>query len=297
MHKEPDKSLWTGRMDGKRVHHSVRFENGDTPTYALLGFASDAGVKRNQGREGAAFGPEAFRKAFANLPILKPLRLRDFGDIVCTDNLEEAQELFKTKIKELLNKGYTPFAIGGGHEISYPHYCALAETFPQLNIGIINFDAHLDLRSPLEGHLSTSGSSFYQIAKESKSFHYLCLGAQELSNTSELWDRLKALKGEHVLAEEMILNKEKALNRLTDFLKKVDKVYLTVCLDVFSQAYAPGVSAPNPLGLSPYDALPLLHEIKTSGKMLSFDIAELNPHFDRDGITAKLAAHIAMELL
>lgn len=293
-----DKNLWTGRKDGLRVHHIIK--NTSKPCVGLLGFASDEGVKRNLGREGALKGPDAFRKAFANIPVHDPdLIIKDCGDIVAGKDLEKAQMLFQKKIKELWKKGTRPFAIGGGHEISYPHYKALTEVFPNETIGIINFDAHLDLRSPINGNLSTSGSSFFQIHEmlQKKPFHYLCIGAQKFSNTADLWDRLKEFKGKALLAEEVVFHPKKALQTLNVFLKKVDKVYLTVDLDVFSAPCAPGVSAPNPFGLTPYDVLPLLHSLKNSGKMLTFDIAELNPHYDIDGRTAKLAALIAMELL
>jgi len=278
--------MWTGRDDGPRVHHVI---NGQEKGYALLGFASDTGVKRNLGRVGAANGPDAFRKAFANMPLqTSHLGIKDFGNITCQgDALEKAQKEFTTAIKKLWKQRYKPFCIGGGHEISFPHYVALAETFPDETIGIINLDAHLDLREGVN-----SGSSFLQISQLKKPFHYLCLGCDPYSTSLEMWDRLE---GKAIFAEEIVRDPKKAIKEIVRFLKKVDKVYLTIDLDVFSAGFAPGVSAPNAMGISPYDALPLIRAIKP--KMLSFDIAELNPQYDTDGRTAKLAAALAMELL
>jgi formiminoglutamase len=76
------------------------------------------------------------------------------------------------------------------------------------------------------------------------------------------------------------------------FLEKVDHLYITIDLDGFSSAFAPGVSAASPLGLSPnfiYQALAFLLKSK---KVIACDIAELNPEYDKDNSTAQLAAKL-----
>ena len=74
MHRPADLTLWHGRADAEegpralRWHQVIRpLADGDAPGLALLGFACDAGVARNQGRAGAAEGPAALRRALANL--------------------------------------------------------------------------------------------------------------------------------------------------------------------------------------------------------------------------------------
>ena len=69
-----DMSVWTGRVDaadgesGRRWHQVVRpVEAADGPGVVLLGFACDAGVRRNHGRPGAAEGPAALRRMLGNL--------------------------------------------------------------------------------------------------------------------------------------------------------------------------------------------------------------------------------------
>ncbi len=77
-------------------------------------------------------------------------------------------------------------------------------------------------------------------------------------------------------------------------LTRSEKIYLTICLDVFAFPFAPGVSAPQPLGIMPSQAFPILEQLFRSGKVISFDIAELNPKFDRDQMTAALAAQLLL---
>ena len=84
---------------------------------------------------------------------------------------------------------------------------------------------------------------------------------------------------------------------LDDFMLNLDNIYLSICLDVFAECFAPGVSAPQPLGLTPWQTLPLLKYIIQSGKVVSLDIAELSPALDREQKTARLAALIIAELL
>ncbi len=77
------------------------------------------------------------------------------------------------------------------------------------------------------------------------------------------------------------------------FLDSVNKVYLTVDMDGFASAFAPGVSAPSPMGFEPDFAFKVFELIASSKKLISMDIAELNPAFDHDQATARLAARCA----
>ena len=76
------------------------------------------------------------------------------------------------------------------------------------------------------------------------------------------------------------------------FIEDVDYLYTTIDLDGFSSAYAPGVSASSPMGFSPDIVLKSLKIILESGKLLGLDVVELNPNFDVDDQTAKLAASL-----
>jgi len=57
------------------------------------------------------------------------------------------------------------------------------------------------------------------------------------------------------------------------------------------------VSAPQVLGLTPWQIIPYLRLLAQSGKVISYDIAELSPHYDIDQRTVKLAAHLIYEII
>jgi formiminoglutamase len=160
---------WSGRVDlpedasTRRWHQWVREPAaGSAPGVAVLGFASDEGVRRNGGRVGAAEGPAALRRMLSNLPLLDDTPLYDAGDVDAADgDLESAQLRYATKLAALLDAGHLPVGLGGGHEIAFGTYQGLAlhlgERRPR--VAIVNFDAHFDLRKQDRG---SSGTPFLQ---------------------------------------------------------------------------------------------------------------------------------------
>ena len=179
--------------------------------------------------------------------------------------------------------------------MAYGHYAGIRKYAGTRSIGIVNFDAHFDLRD-YSGEAS-SGTPFRQIASECEQaglpFHYLCLGVEPLSNISSLFDTADRLGVSYVRREDFTLSHKVAiLQKVSSFLDKVDLLYLTIDLDGFSAAIAPGVSAPSPFGFEVTLVLQILDLLVASGKMVSMDVAELNPEYDRDGQTAKLAAYL-----
>ena len=114
-----------------------------------------------------------------------------------------------------------------------------------------------------------------------------------MANTRELFEIAKDKKVDYLLNDTCELNNLEIIKgQLDPFLEKNDALYLTVDLDGFSSAYAPGVSAPSPLGFTPNFFFKVLDFLMNSQKVVAVDIAELNPKYDRDHCTASLAARI-----
>ena len=303
-------ALWQGRKDtlnAERFFEKISFINHQNELITkdkktiFLGFASDAGVTRNMGRPGAKLGPDQIKTQLAKLPCPMENQFIDLGNIICNhDELETAQNQFAELIKYCHQYGHKTIALGGGHEIAWAHYQGLAPHYNKL--GIINFDAHFDIRPYEKDQPGTSGTPFSQIAffcqEHHLPFNYCCIGIQKFGNTPALFQRANELDVNYLLAEE-IYEKSQAwqIAFLDDFMLNLDHIYLTVCLDVFAECFAPGVSAPQTMGLSPWKTLPLLKYIIQSGKVVSLDIAELSPPLDQDQKTARLAALIIAELL
>ncbi len=108
--------------------------------------------------------PDAIRTQLANLPIHRPVSLVDLGTVTCEyENLEQAQSELAEQVANSLQNGLKPIVWAVDMKL---HLVALAVCFqyvqahaPDKKIGIINFDAHFDLR---EAEHATSGTPFYK---------------------------------------------------------------------------------------------------------------------------------------
>ena len=185
--------------------------------------------------------------------------------------------------------------LGGGHELTFAHYSGIRKAFPNKQIGIINFDAHFDNRKPENG-LASSGTGFWQIAQQSK-IHSLHIGIQKNSNTKNLFETADDFRMKYILAQEIYpKNISDIQDSINDFLQKSDIIYITICMDVFNVAIAPGVSAPAYNGIfADHDFMQIYHHILKSEKTKALDVAEVNPNFDIQERTARLAGFLVNE--
>ena len=298
---------WQGRNDGEgeahlRIHNIIN--QSRQATYALMGFCSDAGVKRNLGRIGAAAGPDAIRAQLANLPVHQPVEMIDLGNVICIDDqLEQAQFELAEMIDLSLQRKMMPIVLGGGHEVAFASFSGLFKYLhaqhPERRLGIINFDAHFDLR---QAPRPSSGTPFLQAAEvmqqHGKTFNYMCLGVGKHSNTKVLFDTADALACDYLYDHEVTMaNLPAVLDRIDQFMAKIDDLYVTIDLDVFTSALAPGVSAPAVKGVDLTTFEAIFQHLQRSGKIRLLDLAECNPTYDIDNKTAKLAAYIVFSFI
>jgi len=314
----PDSSLWQGRVDDVNDRESFRWHQviefldliaADSSKisdgYCFLGYCCDEGVKKNKGRAGAAQGPKSIRTEMANLPCYfdENTHIYDAGNIICPDqDLRNIHAGLTDAVNTILSLNLFPLLIGGGHDIVLGHFKGLLNKKRILDpenkksIGIINFDAHFDLR-PYHDTAGNSGTGFLQIAdmceEIKEKFSYLCIGIQQYGNTRSLFKKAEELHVQYIMAKDLTMDTlSKNQETVDTFIYKHDYIYLTICSDVLSAAYAPGVSAPQPFGLHPELVITLVKHILLSGKLLGMDIAEVSPRFDNDNRTARLAAII-----
>lgn len=320
-YKVVDMDLWSGRVDSDYDFDAFRWHQWIKPIdlneenekltennlgFAFIGFCCDEGIKLNKGRIGAANGPDNIRRELRNLPCRfnEDIKLFDAGNIEFFSSLEETQESLAKAVDKILDLNLFPIVLGGGHEVAFGHYNGIIRNLLKKDekpkIGIINFDAHFDIRPYPNG--GTSGTMFRQIHDQNIEngidFSYFCLGIQKHGNTKALFKAADRFNAEYMLAKHINQNNLwEPISRLDDFITKQDYLYITICSDVFSSAFAPGVSAAQPLGLHPEDMLKILKYILRTNKAISFDIAEVSPRFDFDKTTANLASIIIFALI
>lgn len=305
--REFDATAWRGRIDGdgrehRRWHQQVtRTAQGQTtagdPGVALIGFASDEGVRRNGGRPGAREAPDALRAALSPLALHIEVPLTDVGTVVVEgEDLESGQEELGSRLAALLDTYRFAVVLGGGHETAWASYLGRtrSERLRDATVGVINLDAHFDLR---HADQPTSGTPFLQMAQADaeagRAFDYTVLGIAEPANTRALFDTALALGADYVLDVDCApRHLDAVLARVDEVVARVDAVHLSIDLDVMPAAQAPGVSAPAAYGV-PVEVLEAVcHRVAASGKLAVLDIVELCPRFDIDARTARTAARL-----
>jgi len=300
---------WTGRFDGDGDEHRRWWqavaphlpsasESASRPA-VVLGFCSDAGVLRNQGRVGAAAAPAAIRSALGPLAFHLDRDVFDAGDVVVEDDsLEAGQERAGRAISGLLDAGNLTVVLGGGHETAFASYLGVAGSAAVRGkrLGVLNLDAHFDLR---DEPTPSSGTPFLQMAHAEaaagRELEYAVVGISEPNNTRTLFNTAERLGVRYLLDEQCTPEAVEVF--VADFLAGVDVVYLTIDLDVMPASVAPGVSAPAAYGVPLPVISAVCRQVAASGKLLHLDVAELNPEFDIDSRTAKVAARLINTLL
>ena len=300
---------WTGRFDGDGDEHRrwwqavaphapAASEAASRPA-VVLGFCSDAGVLRNQGRVGAAAAPAAIRSALGPLAFHLDRDVFDAGDVVVEgDSLEVGQERAGRAISGLLDAGNLTVVLGGGHETAFASYLGVAGSAAVRGkrLGVLNLDAHFDLR---DEPTPSSGTPFLQMAHAEaaagRELEYAVVGISEPNNTRTLFNTAERLGVRYLLDEQCTPEAVEVF--VADFLAGVDVVYLTIDLDVMPASVAPGVSAPAAYGVPLPVISAVCRQVAASGKLLHLDVAELNPKFDIDSRTAKVAARLINTLL
>lgn len=303
MYKETSTSVWQGRIDSTddvsyfRYHQII--ECAATPTQCdigLIGFMCDEGVRRNHGRVGAKDAPLALRQQLASIPwkAAEKKSVIDFGDVICEDQqLEQAQHELGNKVAHILTTGKA-IILGGGHETLYGQYLGVRKAVgPDASIGLLNIDAHFDIRSYDEQ--PSSGTMFKQILDADKNADYFVCGIQQYGNTTALFNTAENYNVTYFLDEQ--LENASFSASLQNFMDAHDVLLVTLCMDVLNAAEAPGVSAPSPFGLSATKVRQILRTMMAHPKTTSFSICEVNPTLDVHNQTAKLGAYFINEAI
>ena len=310
MRTKPENPPLNGRDDLLEGTDALRLHQRFTPYDAgqtgvkgtvIIGFASDAGIKRNLGRIGAKGGPNAIRAELGGLAFHAQGPLYDAGDVVCEeDELEVAQAELGKVVSEVLANRHLPVVIGGGHEVAYGTFLGLWSHLQRTSrstnrLAIVNLDAHFDLRKT---STASSGTPFAQIAQktllEGNEFHYYCLGISEASNTEALYRTARELGVRYLHDYEMQAVPVPTLNEI---IENYDAIYLSVDLDILPASVMPGVSAPSAFGVPLATIIGTIRQLVASNKLLAADVAEYSPPHDTNREGARVAARIVYELL
>ncbi|MDJ0756728.1 MAG: agmatinase [Ardenticatenaceae bacterium] len=205
----------------------------------------------------------------------------DGGDLKI-DPGEQGQKQITAGIQHLLTQTDRVLSLGGDHAVTYPIMRAYAEKYPDLTI--LQLDAHPDLYDELDGRRTSHACPFSRIMENQLAGRLVQVGIRTLNAHQKA--QAERFGVEIIPAWEW----EQVLSLSFD-----GPLYISLDIDVFDPAYAPGVSHHEPGGLSPRDVFTILQTVEAD--IVGADIVELNPHRDPVGVTAMLAAKCVKELL
>ena len=285
---------------------------------AIMGAHTDMGV----GSRGANRGPNAFREAVheyvgwgaMSMPNMHPL-VNPFEDLTIVDygdapvdplsterSVHEIRKFVRDIASVKLENGEhtIPIIIGGDHSLAYPNIAGVADVYGKGNVGVIHFDAHYD-GSPLLGHLITHGAWVKRLINEGhvpgKNFIQVGLrGYYPDAGTFE-WMRENNFRY-HPMAEVERRGWDAVMEDVIKEAKEgPEYLYISFDIDTLDPAFVPGTGTPEPGGLTPREAFPLVRRLCAESNVIGFDLVELAPERDPTYVSTMNANRIVRECL
>lgn len=174
------------------------------------------------------------------------------------------------------------FTLGGDHSITFPVIKALNKSYPRLDI--LHIDAHTDLYDNYEGDPYSHACPFARIMENKLALRLVQVGIRTLNPH----------QAEQVNRFNVEVHEMKSLD-LSTIPKFKNPLYISLDMDAFDPAFAPGVSHHEPGGLTTREVLHIIQSIDT--EVIGADIVEYNPERDTQDMTAFLAAKMMKEIL
>ncbi|MGE0043580.1 MAG: agmatinase [Vicinamibacterales bacterium] len=247
---------------------------------------------------GAAAGPAAIRAALwhessntwneQGHDLGAPGALRDAGDVSVGEDPAGAREAIERAVSGLLEAGERPILLGGDHSVTYPVLRAVAARHEGLTV--VHVDAHGDLYDqfppgpPGTGDRYSHACPFARVMEDGLAARLIQVGVRTLSGHQR---EQAARFGVEVYG----------LAQLADAPLRALRgpIYVSLDLDGLDPAFAPGVSHPEPGGLSTAEVVRLLHTLP-AGAVVGADVVELNPRRDIRDLTARVGAKLVKEV-
>lgn len=248
-------------------------------------------------RSGARLGPRAIRNASLSLAWERPwpwqtdpmtaLRVIDCGDCEPVDGDLLSVSHIEKHIAHIVNSGAAALVLGGDHFVAYPSLRAHAAAYGPLSL--IHFDAHTDTW-PSSGNGINHGTMFHQAVLEK---------IVDPASSTQIGIRTinEDTMGFHIISAADVheLSGRDIARQIRERVGN-SPAYITFDIDCLDPAFAPGTGTPVPGGLSTFQALNIIRELKGID-LVGVDVVEVAPVYDHAEITALAAAQIAIELL
>lgn len=267
---------------------------------ALIGVPMDLAVTN---RPGARLGPRAVRDVerigpynhASNTMPHSLARFADVGDVPFRSrySLDDSIADIASYYRDVVAAGVLPLSVGGDHSVTYPILQALGAKEP---VGLVHIDAHCDTAGIYEGSKFSHGGPFRAavldgVLDPDRTIQIGIRGASEI-----IWE-FSYESGMTVLHIEDVtrMGIEAVVAQAREVVGD-GPVYLSVDVDGFDPAFAPGTGTPEIGGLTPREGLSLLQGLDGLN-WVGADVVEVAPMYDPTSNTAQLGAQLLFEEL
>jgi agmatinase len=278
---------------------------------AFLGVPYDAGTPQPGNRTGQAAGPAAARSTSweqfeygapgtgaegwydveSDRDLLVGVTMADVGDVAIQGADDDQNFARMTEaVRRIAGAGALPVAVGGDHSMSYALARGLEAAGP---LHVVHLDAHADFQDELAGARHTGASQLRRMAELPWVRDVVALGLRNVERAE-----IDGLR-EHGARWATSLELERAPAEVVRELlpDAAADLYVSIDLDVLDLSVVPGTTLPEPGGLSYRRLREALAEIARRGRVVGFDVAELNPPHDPGGVTARVATWVITHFL
>ena len=288
-------------LDAQVAFLGVPYDGGTPEPGLATGQRSGPGAAREESQfqfyypppvqTGDDAGAEGWYDVEADRDYLVGVTMADVGDVkIQGSDTEGNYERITGAARAIADRGALMVAIGGDHSISFPLGRGM-EPFGEFDV--VHIDAHADCVDEMDGSRLTGGCQLRRLGELPFVGTVTALGLRNVDRVEV--DGIRELGGQWATSLEVIDHGAAEIVRRT--VPEADALYVTVDLDVLDSSIAPGHSLTEPGGLSYRQLRTMLVEVARRGRVIGFDIAELNPARDYSGATARVAAWIATHFL
>jgi agmatinase len=265
---------------------------------ALIGVPMDLGVSN---RPGARFGPRALREierigpfhpTFRGVP-KSAARAADIGDVPFRSrySLEQSLEDIERYYDALKAQGIRPLSVGGDHSITYPILKALGRDAP---VGLVHIDAHCDTMGAYDGSKFHHGGPFRLAVLDGALDPERTIQIGIRGSSNMFWEFSHASGMTVIYMEDFMRMGLEAVAARAREVVGGGPVYISVDVDGFDPAYAPGTGTPEAGGLTAREGLALLRSLRGLN-IIGADVVEVAPQYDPTTNTSQLAAQLLFE--
>jgi agmatinase len=233
------------------------------------------------------------------------LKVVDMGDVnIDPTNIERNLREIKDFIMAIFNqkKDVIPIMIGGDHFCSFPVVKTISKEFiADDNIGVLIFDAHLDLYDEWDKGVyshATVSHRIYDLEQFNKN-NLLIVGTRDIDIPE-----MKIANEEGITHFDAFLFSDLGIKNLSKDIvaffhnSRIKSLYVSIDIDVLDPSIAPGTGYAIPGGLSYRELWQLLRLLAKNFKIIGCDLVEVSPNLDAPNkMTSNLAAKLLIEFI